>query len=618
MRKLAYIIFLFSSLTFGQEVNLGGTPAGVAVGAGGTGQGGGSMGISNQAPPLADLELLTLKATPIAEGAGALSRGAFAAGQGTPALGFVNTLSNNVAVTTRSTESWGTALQGSFNELASRNNTVVIMDIAGSVTTDDDYCFRNWGIFLNGDYVSIFQNIGPEFRFEVSVDQGVPQVDVGSCGGFYGTGVKEVVWIGNKMYLRNPTIASPSNGQTIYQLWSSNNVHLSNWILAHGGDQQFDIRMKQRSQQAPYEDFGNITMEYLINANGFGSGTILGGGTPSSEACQSSYSGGLTYQKVLNVNISHRVPNLVGHANASETGYLCGEPPGGWIYNTHNHGLHVGGSVATRRISVPDNGAGYQYYVNNSFDWRNTLQTTYDEAALFKVIFSIELWNLFKIYASGNTVIGEVDPATQEAWFRHRETKTIDGTPVTQGDLLQASEFTATNTPPPNASYLIPTAGADSLKVRDYLTTWAGPQKGTDSTGERTSNVDVYMADIIDDVTLGTNNSAPSGLLADDETTTGAKIPAILRSSGYDDGTDNNGIPEWFETDHGLTDDPFAVKSGIWDFSGDNDPDHPDYTVKNTAGYTNIEMYVWYINDYFWQLIDRGTVATDNSYIVNP
>ena len=602
------LLFLLPFICLGQQVNIGGTPAGIAVGSGPTSKGENIHRVGVEAPNPADLELIHLRAHPLSEGDGALAEGA--RGATTPKIGFVTTTSLSTGTSVRSVESWGTAYEGSLNDLHNLGDIFIVNDVSGKIDTDDGYCFKNDRCYLFGDNVTYYGHLGPDIYFDnVFPEIGVPLASESSCGGFYASGVSHNIYFGIQVYHSNAEVGTSGAGQygtLAGRISNSNNTVIAFSEFNYGGDQNFDIDGKQRVANEPYADFGKITFEYNISANGFGTAGLAGfvGGSTAVYSLEDMI-GGITAHKNLSFSNSHRIPfNMRGSSNAGNTDYAH-QSGNHNFYNNYSYN-HYG-----VRMMYISNATNYPFIKNNVYDWRGGLSDSFDEGIIFKFDEVIDDHLFGNIYVDGNVIIGEAENTDEETWFTFFATDNGH----TAGDVLPSGEFTATETPPPNGYWFIPTSGADSLDVQTEVHALAGSQWGTDTDGHRTSAINTQVEDVLADILAQTQTGVPSGLEADDSST--AIIPALKLTALYTDSsndTDNNTIPDWFQTAYGLTSDPFDVVVD-WDFSAD--PDHADYTVKNTAGYYNIEMYAFYIQDIFWTLIQRGTVATNNSYVVN-
>lgn len=536
------------------------------------------------------LQLLTLKATPVAEGAGAVAQGARAAT--TPRLGRVTTNSTTYAAATFVGTYNGVDLyEGSLFSLWNLGDIFIVPRTGGNWTghsggggTGGDR------VYLYGDNVTYLGMLGPTDNLIGSTSKLIFGCPLGQSTTERCTGQTENIVLGMKSYLTNPPVGTPSQsgyGRNNAQGFNMNNSYFAYLSFSYGGDQIFDLGGYDLNDgNFPAADYtnGTVSVQYSIFGNGYGTGGIYGQNVKDN--IPHGTQGSFDQTKVLYINVSHRFPNYRPAATVNDYDHNWNN----MVYNPY-----IGGDEATVRL-MRVNGSGDLWTVNNVY-YPGTQTSTYSINSLFKMGDYGGGFTNYDAYTSGNLWVGEYSYAVDnDNWW-------TDFGSTTAAD---ASDLDGINDTPSNAYYLIDTSTGFS-GVRDEIYNYAGPRWATDGSGDRTSNIDGLMQRYLNDINNITETAWNTGIKQDD--TSNEYIPATSTGSLYPD-INSNLIDDDFETAHSLAASPFAVTT-YWDFT-----DHGGYVVQNTAGYTNIEMYAWWIQDMFWQLLQRGTIGTDTTYTI--
>jgi len=525
------------------------------------------------------LELVTLKASPIAEGAGASARGAFAVG--TQKIGLINTNSPGTTTSFLGTFNGVDVYQGSMSGLWQLNDIVIVPRLGGQEMTggsgrDGDRTY------LYGNNVTYFGMLSGKDDFQVTDTKlvfGCPQGEqsIQKC-----TGQTQNVVFNIKSYQEDPPIGTPSGndyGRTgVEMLGSIDQGFFANWNVAYGGDQVWDITTTENVAAGfPEHDYthGNITRQHCIMGNGYGTGSLIGGNNRTGDITD------IDGTKNLWINIAYRMPNY-------RDGDTMSAPYHTWNDYVYNH-------WGTARFTRIEEEA--KVWIKNNVIRAGSNSDRYNYDEVFK--WGGDLGDEGDLDVSGNVVIpgypyNPVNDREIITYFKGPEEMIVD-----PNDMV-------TNSVPETSYWLIDTDTSSGIAdIEREITSYAGAKYAVGTNGERVSNQDELMTRWLNDATNYTNSSWNNGL--NNEDTSNAFIPTLDFGGHYPD-SNNNLIADVFESEHSLVADPFATKT-YWTFQ-----DHGGYTVENTAGYTNVEMFAFWINDYFWQLISRGEVSTDTTY----
>lgn len=550
---------------------------------------------------MATLTLNTAKAFPTAEGAGCLATGARASGANRK-IGFITSIAGPTTGSLLGTFNGVNVYTGNMKYLMSLQDIFIIPRTSGRPNQKDEDegndITKSWHLF--GNNITYLGMLGPKdnIHHDIKLRFG----SEGSLSAARNTGQSNLIIRGMKGYLSNPPIGTTTTGnygRTAVSIFNSNNLIFDSCCFAYGGDQVFDISAQFDAATGVTPKYtGEFTMQNCIIGNGYGTGSLQGSNNNTAPSSTK-----YTNTKNLWINISHRMPNTRATTLNPEQ-----------EYHTYNQLIYNWYGVRTSNF-VPNE---YIYWVNNvNIPGPNTGGTPlnrmfkYDADPLSTADF---IEGSGQLYLRGNIVEGlffySLDNKTLVQYYQSESIPAIGGgnKTVTKDITVDDIEFTTEERTPPNYYYLIDTSINNGQLVKQHILNYAGSRWATDGSGNRISDIDSLFQLWINDVNNNTNTSMPAGLTTD--STANEIIPILNQGALYTD-SNNNGIADSFETAHGLPADPFAVKT-TWNFT-----DQGGYTVINNAGYTNLEMYSFWINNDFKQLLDRGNITTDNTYTVS-